>query len=115
VVLTGGKTRPAPPVLRAPARPPATVAKEKGQPASDNLNVPQDTLSKFDLGLELTNITRCGGRHYAAANGILKATKRGINKIHWAPTQKTGSNDPDTTNFRIKPSLSNPFPTASAK
>jgi hypothetical protein len=58
------------------------VAKEKRQPASDDLDIPQDPLSKFNLGLEQANITRCGGRYPAAANRILKATKRRINKIH---------------------------------
>jgi hypothetical protein len=56
VILTGGKARSAPPALRGPARPLATVTKEKQQPASDDLDIPQDALSKFDLGLELANI-----------------------------------------------------------
>ena len=104
MVLTGGKARSAPPVLRPPARPLASVAKEKRQPASDDLDIPQDPLSKFNLGLELANITRCGGRYHAAANRILKATKRGINKIHFGhPTQKPYSNDSDDNQFLIKP------------
>ena len=53
MVLTGGKARSAPPVLRPPARPLASVAKEKRQPASDDFDIPQDPLSKFNLGLEL--------------------------------------------------------------
>jgi hypothetical protein len=90
VVLTGTKARSAPPVLRPPARSLGSVTKEKRQPGFDDLDIPQDALSKFNLGLELANITRCGGRYHAAANRILKATKRGINKIHFGhPTQKT--------------------------
>lgn len=77
-----------PPVLRAPARSLDTVAKEKRQPASDDLDIPQDPLSKFDLGLELANITRRGGRYRAAADRILKARKRGINKIHLGTLRK---------------------------
>ena len=110
MVLTGGKARSAPPVLRPPARPLASVAKEKRQPASDDLDIPQDPLSKFNLGLELANITRCGGRYHAAANRILKATKRGINKIHLGTLRKKPySNDPDHNQFLIKPSYPTPF------
>ena len=88
-VLTGGKARSAPPLLRPPARPFASVAKEKRQSASDDLNIPQDPLSKFNLGLELANVTRCGGRYHAAANCIPEATKRGINKTHLGTYAKT--------------------------
>ena len=55
--MTGGNARSAPPVLRPPVRPLASLAKEKRQPASDELDIPQDPLSKFNLGLELANIT----------------------------------------------------------
>jgi len=78
------------------------MAKEKRQSASDDLDIPQDPLSKFNLGLELVNITRCGGRHHAAANRILKATKRGINKIHLGTYAKNRTATiPMTTNFSL--------------
>ena len=110
MVLTGCKARSASPVLRPPARPLASVAKEKRQSASDDLDIPQDPLSKFNLGLELANITRCGGRYHAAANRILKATKRGINKIHLGTLRKKPySNDSDDNQFLIKPSYPTPF------
>jgi len=86
------------------------VAKEKRQSASDDLDIPQDPLSKFNLGLELVNITQCGGRYRAAANRILKATKRGINKIHLGTLRKNRTaTTPMTTNFTLNcryPSLS---------
>jgi hypothetical protein len=77
----------APPVLR-PARPLACVAKKERQPASDDFDISQDPSPKLNLGLELANITRCRGRHHAAANRILKAKKRGINKIHLGALRK---------------------------
>jgi hypothetical protein len=79
------------------------VAKEKRQPAFDDLDIPQDPLSKLNLGLELANITRCGGRYHAAANRILKATERGINEIHFGHPTQPYSNDSDDNQFRIKP------------
>jgi len=79
------------------------VAKEKRQPGFDDLDIPQDPLSKFNLGLELANITRCGGRYHAAANRILKATKRGINKIHFghAKLKNRTATIQMTTNFSL--------------
>jgi len=71
------------------------VAKEKRQPGFDDLDIPQDPLSKFNLGLDLANITRCGGRYHAAANRILKATS-------WAPYAKNRTATiPMTTNFSL--------------
>jgi hypothetical protein len=101
-------------VLQGPARLRATVAQENRQPASDDLDIPQNPLSKFDLGLELANIARCSRRYRATANCILKATKRGINKIHRAPTQRTFTQENRTATIRrlqllIKPPLSNAF------
>ena len=57
MVLTGGKARSTPPVLRPPARPLTSVPKKKRQPASDDFDISQDPLPKFNLGLELANIT----------------------------------------------------------
>jgi hypothetical protein len=88
VVLTDGKARRMPPVLHPPARPLACVAKKKRQPASDDFDISQDPLPKFNLGLQLANITRCRGRYHTAAHRILKATKRGINKIHLGAPRK---------------------------
>ena len=39
-----------------------------------DLDIPQDPMSKFNLGLELATITR-GGRYHAADNRILKAKR----------------------------------------
>ena len=57
MVLTDGKSRLVPPTLRPPARPLASMVEERREPASDDLDIPQDPLSKFNLGLELANIT----------------------------------------------------------
>jgi hypothetical protein len=82
---------------------------EKRQSASDHLDIPQDPLSKFNLGLELVNITRCGGRYHATANRILKATERGINKIHFGtPHKNRTATIHDNNQFLIKPSRPNP-------
>jgi hypothetical protein len=61
VVLTGSKARSKPPVQRPPARSLTSVAKKKRQPASDDFDISQDPLPKFNLSLELANITRCRG------------------------------------------------------
>ena len=98
MVLACLKARSPPPVLRFPARPLASVAKEKRQPASDDFDILQDTPPKFNLVSELANITRCGGRYHAATNRILKARKGGTDrihlKIHLGTYAKTLSNDP---------------------
>ncbi|MEH2507245.1 hypothetical protein V1290_006056 [Bradyrhizobium sp. AZCC 1578] len=75
MVLACVKARSAPPALCFPARPLASVAKEKRQPASYDFDILQDTLPKLNLVSKLANITRCGGRYHAAANRILKARK----------------------------------------
>jgi hypothetical protein len=82
VVLTDSKSRLLPPTPGLPARGISSMMEESREPASDDFDIPQDPLPKFNLVFELADILRCRGRYRAAPDRILKATKRRINKIH---------------------------------
>jgi hypothetical protein len=59
------------------------VAEERREPAPDDFDILQNQPPKFNLAFKLADIIRCGGRHRATANRILKATKRRTNEIHF--------------------------------
>jgi hypothetical protein len=82
VFLTDGKSRLLPPTPGLPARRFSSMVEERREPTSDDFDIPQDPLPKFNLVFELADIIRCRGRYPAAPDRILKATKRRTNKIH---------------------------------
>jgi hypothetical protein len=79
-----GQTRPTwAPVSQPAAQPLGLATKERPQPATNNLDVPQRAPSKFDLGLEKANIPQRSGRDDKAINGIPKTAERRSNEIHF--------------------------------
>jgi hypothetical protein len=71
------------PVSQPAAHPLGLATKERPQPATNNLDVPQSAPSKFDLGLEKANIPQRGGRGDKAIDGIPKTAERRSYEIHF--------------------------------
>jgi hypothetical protein len=80
-----GQTRPASaPVVQAAAPPLDFAAHKRPQPASNDLDVLQSDLAKFDLRFESADITQLGGRNDKATDGITKMAESGLDTIHFS-------------------------------